>query len=650
MISVNNLSIHYSGEYLFDDISFLINKRDRIGLAGRNGAGKTTLLKIITGLTEPEQGAVIIPSGLTIGYLPQEKTINSRKSVLDETLSAFEETIKLESKIEMLTDEIATRKDYNTDSYYALITRLNEANDRYKLIGGDTREADAEKVLEGLGFTRDFFNAPMNELSGGWQMRIELAKVILKKPNLLLLDEPTNHLDIESIQWLEEYLFTYPGAVILVSHDRALLDKVTKRTIEISFGKVYDYKASYSDYVLMREEKRDLQLATFNNQQREIASIERFIERFRYKNTKAKQVQSRIKMLDKLDKLEIDNIDTSAIHFSFPPAPHCGKVVLEATGVEKRFGDKLVLRDVNFAVIKNESIAFVGRNGEGKTTLSRIIVGELEHKGKARLGHNVKIGYYAQDQADLLDPDKTVFQTIDDVAVGEIRTKVRTILGSFLFSDDAIDKKVKVLSGGEKSRLALAQLLLTPVNLLVLDEPTNHLDMQSKDILKNALIKYNGAMIIVSHDRDFLQGLTTKVFEFKEHNIRQYIGDIYDFLESRKIRSLRELEEKNNAGKQKSLTKPISDSKRQFERKKQYEKDRRRLVNKIKASEEEINRLEREKDKIDTLLSNPEKFKGDLASDEIYHNYEDLKNKIEVEMNKWENLNVELEEMDKKNG
>jgi len=645
MISISNLSIHFSGTYLFNDISFIINRRDRIGLVGRNGAGKTTLLKIITGIMDPEKGSVAKPSGSTIGYLPQEKVISSNKSVFDETLTAFDETLKLESKINKLNNEIATRTDYESDRYIKLISRLNDANERYKLIGGDSREVDTERILSGLGFARESFSRPLKELSGGWQMRIELAKIILQKPDVLLLDEPTNHLDIESIQWLEEFLINYPGAVILVSHDRALLDKVTKRTIEISQAKIYDYKASYSDYVFQREEKREVQLATFNNQQRQVASIERFIERFRYKNTKSRQVQSRVKMLDKLDKIEVDTIDTSAINFSFPPSPHCGKVVLEAKNIEKSYGGNLVLKDIEFAITKNESVAFVGKNGEGKTTLSRIIVGDLEHEGESKLGHNVKIGYYAQDQAQLLDPNKTVFQTIDDVAVGEIRTKVRTILGSFLFSDDTIEKKVKVLSGGEKSRLALAQLLLTPVNLLILDEPTNHLDMQSKDILKNALLKYDGAMIIVSHDRDFLQGLTNRVFEFKNRNISQYIGDIYDFLESRKLRTLKQLEKKKREPKRKT-ERSASDNKLQFERKKQYEKERRKLNNQIKKSEIEISQLEDEKTKIDDLLSNPEKYDDDLKSDEVYRNYEELKNEIETEMNNWEKLSTKLEELD----
>ncbi len=646
MISVNNLSIHFAGTYLFDDVSFIINKRDRIGLVGRNGAGKTTLLKIITGLQETEKGNVALPKDTKIGYLPQEKVISSNKSVIEETLTAFSETLKLESKINRLNNEIAIRTDYESESYIQLISKLHEANERYKIIGGETKEAETERVLTGLGFTRDDFNSPVKQLSGGWEMRIELAKIILQKPDVLLLDEPTNHLDIESIQWLEEFLINYPGAVVLVTHDRALLDKVTKRTIEISQAKIYDYKTSYSDYLLQREEKRELQLATFNNQQRQVASIERFIERFRAKNTKAKQVQSRIKMLEKLDKIEVDTIDTSAIHFKFPPAPHCGKMILEANRISKKYGDKLVLKDVNFAVTKSESIAFVGKNGEGKTTLSRIIVGDLDYDGESRLGHNVKIGYYAQDQAEHLDPEKTVFQTIDDVAVGEIRTKVRTILGSFLFSDDTIEKKVKVLSGGEKSRLALAQLLLTPVNFLVLDEPTNHLDMQSKDILKNALLKYDGAMIIVSHDRDFLQGLTNRVFEFRNMNIRQYIGDIYDFLESRKLRSLHQLEEKEKTRIRKSGIRSASENKLQFEKKKLYEKERRKISNQIKKAENEITRLENEKSEIDKFLSKPQEYADNLRSEEIYHKYEELKRKIENEMSCWEKLHIEIEMLD----
>lgn len=646
MISISNLSLHFSGEYIFDDVSFIINKRDRLGLVGRNGSGKTTLLRIITGMQEPEKGNISLPKGINIGYLPQEKVIDSVKTVLSETLAAFSEAIRLEAKIKKLNDEIAARTDYESKSYLQLITKLHEANERYKIISGETKEADSERVLIGLGFSRDEFNFPVKKLSGGWQMRIELAKIILQKPDLLLLDEPTNHLDIESIQWLEEFLVNYPGAVVLVSHDRALLDRVTKRTIEISQAKIYDYKASYSDYIIQREEQIETQVATFNNQQRQIASIERFIERFRAKNTKASQVQSRIKMLEKLDKIEVDDIDTSAIHFKFPPAPHCGKVIFEAIDIAKKFSDELILKDINFAITKKEAVAFVGKNGEGKTTLSRIIVGELDHNGIARLGHNVKIGYYAQDQAERLDPDKTVFQTIDDVAVGEIRTKVRTILGSFLFSDDTIEKKVKVLSGGEKSRLALAQLLLTPVNFLVLDEPTNHLDMQSKDILKNALLKYDGAMVIVSHDRDFLQGLTNKVFEFRNKAIKQYIGDVYDFLESRKLRSLKELEEPQKTSSQKSKVNTDSENKILFERKKQYEKERRRISNMIKKSENHITELETEKCKIDELLSNPGEFEEDLRSEDIYEKYECLKIQIENEMVNWEKLNIALESMD----
>ena len=466
----------------------------------------------------------------------------SKETVLNEALRAFSEANQLEKSIRNITAEISSRTDFHSEKYLVLVQKLTEANERYMMIGGHTKLADTEKVLLGLGFERSDFDRKMNEFSGGWQMRVELAKILLRQPDLILLDEPTNHLDIESIQWLEEFLQTFPGSLVLVSHDRAFLDNVTKRTVEISMGKIFDYKVSYSEYVEQREERQGQQMAAFNNQQKQIESIEKFIERFRYKATKSRQVQSRIKMLDKMDKVEIDETDNSAIHFRFPPAPHSGKIIIEAQEAGKQYGTRQVLEHVSFTVVKNDRIAFVGRNGEGKTTLARMIIGQLEHSGMLKQGFNVNLGYYAQNQADLLDPEKTVFETIDYVAVGDMRPKVRNILGSFLFSGDAIDKKVKVLSGGEKSRLALAMLLLSPVNLLVLDEPTNHLDMRSKDILKMALLQYNGTLIVVSHDRDFLQGLTTRVFEFKNKGIRQHIGDIYDFLESRKMQSLKQLE------------------------------------------------------------------------------------------------------------
>lgn len=643
MFAVNNLSVHFTGTYVFDDVSFLINERDRIGLVGRNGAGKTTLMRIIVKQVEPEKGVVVIPNGKTTGYLPQELITGSQVSVFTETLTAFREALELEEKIGKYTEELSHRTDYESASYTNLISWLHEANDRFHLIGGQTREADAEKVLLGLGFKKEDFEHPLREFSSGWQMRVELAKILLQKPDLLLLDEPTNHLDIESIQWLEDFLKDYPGAVILVSHDRAFLDAVTNRTIEISLGKIYDFTASYSGYVEMRRQQRELQIAAMNNQQREIAQIERFIERFRYKNTKARQVQSRLKMLEKIELVEIEDTDNSAIRLRFPPAPRSGKVVVEAAGLNKSYGDKEVLINLNFAILRNDFVAFVGRNGEGKTTLSKIIAGVLDHTGKLDNGYNTYIGYYAQNQAELLNGEKTVFQTIDDVATGDMRPKVRGLLGSFLFGSDDIDKKVKVLSGGEKARLALARLLLHPVNLLILDEPTNHLDMVSKDILKTALMQFTGTLIIVSHDRDFLQGLTNKVFEFKNRSIREYSGDVYDFLQARKLESLRALEQAGNADKLQGSRNLSSDSKLQWEERKNREKMLRKLRNQIEKSETDIAVMESELSKMDEMLADPLRYKEVLNNAETYRQYNELKANIEKEMIRWETLHEEYE-------
>ncbi|HOW25685.1 MAG TPA: ABC-F family ATP-binding cassette domain-containing protein [Bacteroidales bacterium] len=642
MYSVNNISVHFSGNYLFEDVSFLVNPRDRIGLVGRNGTGKTTLLRIINREFEPESGEVVIPAGKKVGYLPQEIDTFSHLTVLNEAMSAFDETLKLKGIIDGTIDAIGLMQEFHSDKYMHLVDQLNRAKERFEVIGGYTVEARTEKVLLGLGFKPADFNRPMSEMSGGWQMRVKLARILLAQPDLLLLDEPTNHLDIESIQWLEDFLASYPGAVILVSHDRALLDNVTSRTIEISLGRIIDFKANYSEFVVMREQLRERQMETWSNQQRQIAQIERFIERFRYKNTKSRQVQSRIRMIEKMDRVEVDETDQSAIHFSFPPAPRSGKLVFEAKDLSKHFGDLEVLRNLNFAVTRNDAIAFVGRNGEGKTTLSRIIVGELDHEGSATLGHQVSIGYYAQNQSDLLDPEKTVFQTIDDIAVGETRPKIRGILGSFLFSGDTIYKKVKVLSGGEKSRLAIATLLLRPVNLLVLDEPSNHLDMYSKDILKNALIHYDGTLIIVSHDRDFLQGLTNKVFEFSNKGIRQYIGDIYDYLENRKLSSLKELEMEPKRPPQ-NEARPVSDQKLKYEEKKKLEKEQRKITSQIHQTEERIHHLEQEISKADRYLSDPVMYSSELAAPDFYDRYASLKAKLDEEVSLWDELHRELD-------
>ena len=643
MFAVNNLSVHFTGTYVFNDVSFLINEKDRIGLVGRNGAGKTTLMRVVVKEMEPEKGAVVIPNGKTTGYLPQELETGSQAGVFDEALTAFKEALDLETRIHQLTEEISKREDYNSKSYHNLIVGLNEANDRYHLIGGQTREADTEKVLLGLGFKPEDFKRPLKEFSSGWQMRVELAKILLQKPDLLLLDEPTNHLDIESIQWLESFLRDYHGAVILVSHDRAFLDAVTNRTIEISLGKIYDFTTSYSGYVELRQQQRELQIAALNNQQRHVAQIERFIERFRYKNTKARQVQSRVKMLEKMEMIELEETDNSAIRLRFPPAPRSGKVVVEATELNKSYGDREILKNLNFAILRNDFVAFVGRNGEGKTTLSKIIAGVLDHTGKLEIGYNSHIGYYAQNQTELLDGEKTVFQTIDDVAVGDMRPKVRGLLGSFLFSNDDIDKKVKVLSGGEKARLAIALLLLKPVNLLVLDEPTNHLDMVSKDILKSALMQYTGTLIIVSHDRDFLQGLTNKVFEFKNRGIREYLGDVYDFLQARKLESLKALEQANNLNRSQGSKNQVSDSKLQWEERKNREKMLRKLRSQVEKSEADIAQMEQEISRFDEMLADPVRYKEVLNDAETYKRYNLLKANLEKEMERWEELQMELE-------
>ena len=586
MYSVSDLAVHYSGDYLFRNVSFIINKKDRVGLVGHNGSGKTTLLRILAGSQSPESGEVVIPSTARIGFLPQEMELRSDKTIYDETIAAFDEILALKTNIDQLSNEIAEREDYETQSYQKLIHRLSDANEKFQLLGGQSMDADVEKVLAGLGFKRSDFNRPVAEFSYGWQMRIEIAKILLRKPDLILLDEPTNHLDIESIQWLEDFLSNYFGAVILVSHDRAFLDNLCNRTIEISDERIFDYKSAYTEYVRLREERLEQQLATYNNQQKQIRQIERFIERFRYKNTKARQVQSKIKMLDRLDTVEIEGFDNAAIHFKFPPAPRSGKVVVECSGLGKSYGNNQVLKNLDLSIIKGDRVAFVGKNGEGKTTLSKVFIGLLEYEGELKFGHNVKLAYYAQDQAEMLDGNKTVFETIDDEATGDMRSQVRNLLGGFLFSGEDIDKKVRVLSGGEKSRLSLARLLLEPSNFMILDEPTNHLDMRSKDILKSALLQYEGTLVIVSHDRDFLQGLSNKVFEFRNKGVKEYLGDIYDFLYFKKLSNLRELEQKKGHGPQKG--KEISRNKELYERNKQLERSIRKLNTQISKCEKRV--------------------------------------------------------------
>lgn len=542
MISVDKLALHFGGFELFREISFLINPRDRIGLTGKNGAGKTTLLKIIAGIDQPSSGKVSMPKELTIGYLPQVMNVTDTRNVREEARLAFEPLLRLKREINDLHHQIAHRTDYHSTDYLRLLESVHDKEEHYRILGGDNYEAELEQTLTGLGFERSDFGRNTSEFSGGWRMRIELAKLLLRKPDVFLLDEPTNHLDIESIQWLEDFLSNYRGAVVLVSHDRAFLDNVTNRTIEISLGRISDQKMNYTAFVKWKADQREQQLAAYRNQQKMIGDTERFIERFRYKATKAVQVQSRMKALDRIDRIEIEPEDDASLNIRFAPAPRSGQVVIECRSVTKRYGSHLVLDDIDLTVERGEKVAFVGRNGEGKTTLARIILGEIPYDGSARTGHNVKVGYFAQNQAERLDTSLTVLETIDRVAVGDIRTKIRDLLGAFLFPGEDVDKKVAVLSGGERSRLAMVRLLLEPVNLLVLDEPTNHLDMRSKELLKKALAAYDGTVLVVSHDREFLDGLVTCVYEFRHRKVKQHLGGIYDFLRRKKMESLRELE------------------------------------------------------------------------------------------------------------
>ena len=545
MISLDNLTVSYGGWTLFDNISFLINPKDRIGLVGRNGAGKTTLLRIITGEQQPTSGSVTLNGDCTIGYLPQTMRVADTTTLAEETAKAFEEVLRLEAEIEHLTREIAERTDYESDGYAQLLHRLNDAQDHYHILGGETREADIEKTLLGLGFKRGDFGRPTSEFSGGWRMRIELAKLLLRRPSIFLLDEPTNHLDIESIQWLEDFLINNGKAVIVISHDRKFVDNITTRTIEVTMGRIYDYKVNYSQYLTLRKERREQQQKAYDEQQKFIAETKEFIERFKGTYSKTLQVQSRVKMLEKLELLEVDEEDTSALRLKFPPSPRSGSYPVIMEGVGKTYGNHVVFRNANLTVERGDKVAFVGKNGEGKSTLVKCIMKEIEHEGTLTLGHNVQIGYFAQNQASLMDENLTVFQTIDNVAKGEIRNKIRDLLGAFMFGGpEESMKKVKVLSGGERTRLAMIKLLLEPVNLLILDEPTNHLDMKTKDILKQALLDFDGTLIVVSHDRDFLDGLVSKVYEFGNQKVTEHLCGIYEFLEKKKMDSLQELEKK----------------------------------------------------------------------------------------------------------
>ena len=638
MISLDNLTVSYGGWTLFDGISFLINEKDRIGLVGKNGAGKTTLLRIITGEQQPTEGAVSINGECTIGYLPQQMRVADTTTLKAETEKAFDEVLRLEAEIASLTTQIAERTDYESEEYADLLHKLNDAQDHYHILGGDTREADIEKTLLGLGFKRTDFDRATSEFSGGWRMRIELAKLLLRRPSIFLLDEPTNHLDIESIQWLEEYLKSYNGAVLLISHDRAFLDNVTTRTVEISLGHIYDYKVPYSRFVELRAERRAQQMAAYENQQKLIEKTEEFIEKFRYKPTKSNQVQSRIKQLERLERIEVEEEDLATLNIKFPPAPRSGQIVAEIKDVGKSFGEKHIFSGANFTIERGQKIALVGRNGEGKTTMARMIIGELEQTlGTIKLGANVNIGYYAQNQDDLMDGEFTVFDTLDRVAVGDIRTRLRDILGAFLFRGEDIDKKVKVLSGGERSRLAMARLMLEPYNLLVLDEPTNHMDMRSKDILKRAIQKYDGTVIVVSHDRDFLDGMVEKIYEFRDGGVKEYLSGIYYFLEKRKVESLQDIERKDTPTNT-PANKEASSGKLSYEQKKEQEKLVRKLRKAVETVEAELAEVETQ------IAAYDEKFATATAYNEAdYAAYNELKAHYDHLMHEWEKASYELE-------
>ena len=644
MISVEGLTVEFGGFTLFDDISFVVNKKDRIALVGKNGAGKSTMLKIFAGLQPPTRGNISYPKDITIGYLSQHMTLKEGYTVFEEASLAFEHIQKMEAELEYVNQQLAERTDYESEAYHNLIEKSAHLNEQFLMAGGNNFQAEIEKTLTGLGFSRTDFTRPTSEFSGGWRMRIELAKLLLQRPEVLLLDEPTNHLDIESIQWLENFLATRANAVILVSHDRAFLDAVTQRTVEISLGRIYDYKAPYSKYVELRKEHREHQMRAFENQQKQIQKTEEFIERFRYKATKAVQVQSRIKQLDKIERLEVDDEDNAMLNLKFPPAPRSGSYPVITENVEKSYGDHLIFKDVTLTINRGDKVAFVGKNGEGKSTLVKCIMGETDFKGKLELGHNVKIGYFAQNQAQLLDEDRTVFETIDYVAVGDIRTKIRDILGAFMFGGEASDKKVKVLSGGERSRLAMIRLLLEPVNLLILDEPTNHLDMKSKDVLKDALREFEGTVIVVSHDRDFLNGLVDKVYEFGNQRVKEHLGGIYEFLQRKKMDSLKELEVSTNVSSKNEETEKIGEdpiNKLSYEERKELSRQIKRIEKQISDIEQAIENKESEIADIEVKLTTPE----GAADTSLFERHGLLTKELKKDMSRWEELTVELENM-----
>jgi ATP-binding cassette subfamily F protein 3 len=640
MISANNISVYFGGQELFDKVSFMVNKGDRIGLVGKNGAGKSTLLRILSGEQSPNEGSISTPNESTLGYLRQDLEFKEGRTVQQEAELAFKEIKELEEKINAINLEMSERTDYESDAYMQLITDLNELNERFGLLGGYTIQSDMSQVLLGLGFQLDDFSRQTNEFSGGWRMRLELAKILLSKPDVLLLDEPTNHLDIESIVWLEGWLKSYSGAVVLVSHDRTFLDAVTNRTIDLILGKANDYKASYSKYVELRKDRQEKQIQSKKNQDKEVKQTKMLIEKFRAKKSKAAFAQSLIKKLDKMDFIEVEQDETASMHFKFPPAPHSGKVTLKVNDVAKSYDDLQVLKGINLLLERGEKIAFVGKNGEGKTTLAKVIVDAISYDGDVEYGHQVKMGYYAQNQSELLDEDKTIIEVIEDAADEQSRPRVRDMLGSFLFSGDAAQKKVKVLSGGERARVALCKLLLEPVNLLIMDEPTNHLDMISKDILKKALNKYDGTLIIVSHDRDFLQGLTQKVYEFKDQNIKEHLGDIHDFLNAKKVADFKQFELEN---KQKATTKKTqdSDNKSNYLERKQADKDIKKTSNKVKSLERSVEALENELKELDTELAKPERYKELSSQAGFFESYQEKQKQLALYMSEWEQ-NLEL--------
>ncbi|WP_297065097.1 ABC-F family ATP-binding cassette domain-containing protein [uncultured Duncaniella sp.] len=667
-ISINSLKVEFSAKCLFDNISYIINSKDKIALVGKNGAGKSTMLKIIAGLQKPTSGNVAMPRDTTVGYLPQHITVSDTSTVIDEVRSAFSHVDDMKSRLDEINHQLATRTDYESDAYQELIEAMTSLNDRLAMEQSENFEAEMEKTLIGLGFLRSDFNRPTSEFSGGWRMRIELAKILLRRPDVLLLDEPTNHLDIESIQWLENFLITKANAVVLVSHDRAFIDNVTNRTIEISLGKIYDYSVNYSKYLVLRQERLEQQMRAYQNQQKMIQDTEDFIERFRYKATKSVQVQSRIKQLAKIERIEVDEVDTSHLNLKFPPAPRSGDYPVIADNVGKAYGDHQVFDHATFTIKRGEKVAFVGKNGEGKSTLIKCIMSEIPFTGTLKIGHNVKIGYFAQNQATLLDEDLTVFDTIDRVAVGDIRTKIRDILGAFMFGGEASDKKVKVLSGGERTRLAMIRLLLEPVNLLILDEPTNHLDMKTKDILKQAIKDFNGTVIVVSHDREFLDGLVEKVYEFGGGQVKECLGGIYEFLEKKKLASLTELERNTirpltdsktatsqNGKEPQTSARPSTNAKAEaaqtptgatarklsYAEQREHEKLVRKARKKVEEAEAEIGRLEQQISEIESIIA------GGNPPADIYDRHATTTKQLENAMSLWELASLELDEISK---